>query len=251
MWGIKHQPEGRQNRRSLLSDCGSYALTFLSDVYKKSTRAIKCQAEGLQAGRSMVEMLGVLAIIGVLSIGAIAGYSSAMNKHKINKVIYQLTFFINGIMEHYEEFSRDALADKDTSTSHHAIVPYITALNILPDGIRIKNNETIIDAAGNSFGLFMRTSTGRLVFDYYLETDKTSFNSSLCSALMMNLLRPSHDILDNVWMYRAKESAGSTWYGDKRCSAGKKCLKDITIDEVDSMCHECLEGATCTLTFEI
>ena len=38
-----------------------------------------------QCGRSMVEMLGVLAIIGVLSVGGIAGYSKAMNKYKINK----------------------------------------------------------------------------------------------------------------------------------------------------------------------
>ena len=30
------------------------------------------------SGRSMIEMLGVLAIIGVLSVGGIAGYSKAM-----------------------------------------------------------------------------------------------------------------------------------------------------------------------------
>lgn len=35
----------------------------------------------------MVEMLGVLAIIGVLSVGGIAGYSKAMHKHNINKTI--------------------------------------------------------------------------------------------------------------------------------------------------------------------
>ena len=33
------------------------------------------QNKMLQSGRSMVEMLGTLAIIGVLSVGAIAGYS--------------------------------------------------------------------------------------------------------------------------------------------------------------------------------
>ena len=31
-----------------------------------------------QSGRSMVEMLGVLAIIGVLSVGGIAGYSKVV-----------------------------------------------------------------------------------------------------------------------------------------------------------------------------
>ena len=40
-----------------------------------------------QSGRSMVEMLGVLAIIGVLSVGGIAGYSKAMAKFKLSKAI--------------------------------------------------------------------------------------------------------------------------------------------------------------------
>ena len=40
-----------------------------------------------QRGRSMVEMLGVLAIVGVLSVGAIAGYSKAMFKYKMNKTM--------------------------------------------------------------------------------------------------------------------------------------------------------------------
>ena len=44
-----------------------------------------------QCGRSMIEMLGVLAIIGVLSVGGIAGYSKAMEKFKINKTIQHIT----------------------------------------------------------------------------------------------------------------------------------------------------------------
>ncbi len=38
-------------------------------------------------GRSMVEMLGVLAIIGVLSIGGIAGYTMAMNRYRANEIL--------------------------------------------------------------------------------------------------------------------------------------------------------------------
>ena len=40
-----------------------------------------------ETGRSMVEMLGVLAVIGVLSIGGIAGYMMAMNRHHSNNVL--------------------------------------------------------------------------------------------------------------------------------------------------------------------
>ena len=38
-------------------------------------------------GRSMIEMLGVLAIIGVLSIGGLAGYTMAMNRHRANQIL--------------------------------------------------------------------------------------------------------------------------------------------------------------------
>ena len=46
-------------------------------------------------GRSMIEMLGVLAIIGVLSVGAMTGYSKAMLKYKLNKQAEQLSTLIN------------------------------------------------------------------------------------------------------------------------------------------------------------
>ena len=42
---------------------------------------------GMECGRSMVEMLGTLAIIGVLSIGGIAGYSYGMDKYRANTII--------------------------------------------------------------------------------------------------------------------------------------------------------------------
>jgi len=50
-----------------------------------------------QRGRSMIEMLGVLAIIGVLSVGGIAGYSKAMHKYRVNKAIEQITLIAGNI----------------------------------------------------------------------------------------------------------------------------------------------------------
>ena len=43
-----------------------------------------------QSGRSMVEMLGVLAVIGVLSIGGIMGYSYGMDKYRANETTNQI-----------------------------------------------------------------------------------------------------------------------------------------------------------------
>lgn len=54
-----------------------------------------------EQGRSMIEMLGVLAIVGVLSVGGIAGYSKAMNKFKTNKVIDQVNMLSTNIRTLY------------------------------------------------------------------------------------------------------------------------------------------------------
>ena len=50
-----------------------------------------------QSGRSMIEMLGVLAIIGVLSVGGIAGYSQAMSKFKVTKTSDQIQTMVTNI----------------------------------------------------------------------------------------------------------------------------------------------------------
>ena len=44
-----------------------------------------------ESGRSMTEMLGTLAIIGVLSIGGITGYSYGMDKYRCNKTINDIS----------------------------------------------------------------------------------------------------------------------------------------------------------------
>lgn len=54
-----------------------------------------------EQGRSMIEMLGVLAIVGVLSVGGIAGYSKAMNKFKTNKAIEQINMISTNIRTLY------------------------------------------------------------------------------------------------------------------------------------------------------
>ena len=62
-----------------------------------------------QCGRSMVEMLGVLAIIGVLSVGGIAGYRTAMEKNKTNEII-------NGLSIESLYLSTQALNKRETLT---------------------------------------------------------------------------------------------------------------------------------------
>ena len=56
--------------------------------------------KNFEKGRSMMEMLGVLAIISVLSVGGIAGYSKAMEKFKINKIVAEYSSILLGLVEY-------------------------------------------------------------------------------------------------------------------------------------------------------
>jgi type II secretory pathway pseudopilin PulG len=81
-----------------------------------------------QSGRSMIEMLGVLAIVGVLSVGGIAGYSKAMTKFKINKTIDQVSHIVANVRTLYaQQTSYDGLDD---------ILRDGDSLGILPDELK-------------------------------------------------------------------------------------------------------------------
>ncbi len=56
-----------------------------------------------EQGRSMVEILGVLAVIGVLSAGGIYGYSFAMDKYRANDIVYEVNLRANDIWHKYQE----------------------------------------------------------------------------------------------------------------------------------------------------
>lgn len=75
-----------------------------------------------ESGRSMIEMLGVLAIIGVLSVGGIAGYSKAMSKYRTNKAIDQATMLITNIRTMFAQ--QQSYADLNNSRAVNlALVP--------------------------------------------------------------------------------------------------------------------------------
>lgn len=61
-----------------------------------------------ESGRSMIEMLGVLAIMGVITVGAIAMISVAMNSQKRNAVndeVFQIVSGVRQLLGEYDDFS--------------------------------------------------------------------------------------------------------------------------------------------------
>lgn len=71
-----------------------------------------------QSGRSMVEMLGVLAIIGVLSVGGISGYSKAMAKFKMSKAMDQMSMLVANIRTTYASMATYAGLDTLTARAY-------------------------------------------------------------------------------------------------------------------------------------
>ena len=76
-----------------------------------------------QTGRSMIEMLGVLAIIGVLSVGGIAGYSKAMRQYRLNKTIEQITLIAGNVRAFFAPQRSYAGLDNETVIKKAKLVP--------------------------------------------------------------------------------------------------------------------------------
>ena len=54
-----------------------------------------------QSGRSMTEMLGVLAIMGIITYGAISGINYGMTSYRVNKLYIEVGEIINDIQDMY------------------------------------------------------------------------------------------------------------------------------------------------------
>ena len=199
----------------------------------------------LSAGRSMVEMLGVLAIIGVLSVGAIAGYSKAMLKYRLNKAIHQHNQIISAATIH-----KNILLDASNYNGDYLLL--LTKMGEVDK--EIWDNGAGYDIFGNTIKLY-KHSSGYLDYDLNL-TDKSGKlveqNMELCRLLYSQIFinRP-YDfwrvaIALGDW---TEESAGSynhPTYG-YNCTDDQKCIKDLTMTDINEMCQSCEKERSCRL----
>ena len=200
----------------------------------------------LQLGRSMIEMLGVLAIIGVLSVGGIAGYSKAMEKFKVNKAISEYSLLIFGILEHLDDL-RPTACD---NTNFCGLASYYQAANLLPGNWIVTDDAHISDSNGNMIFTFVRNK--RIGFDLYLgaATGSSKFPQKLCKELFTNLVKPLHSSLYHAGIW-GNVNGGNYLYGDNICQTdGLKCLRDISLSEINSLCESCADGESCCIGIE-
>ena len=184
-------------------------------------------------GRSMVEMLGVLAIIGVLSVGAIAGYSKAMFKYKLNKQTEQINQLFNGITQYYRQLSNT-----------ENLLPVLKKLNIVPVEMLKNNPSYIFDVFNNrliaSVAPCYAHNHDTCTVLYYHITINNNQDIAVCRNIINTVKENSSDLYV-VELLGNWGQEGETQYlfsGDAYCSKlGRKCLKEISIYDMEDMCN--------------
>ena len=211
-------------------------------------------------GRSMIEMLGVLAIIGVLSVGGIAGYSKAMEQFKVNKAINQYNMLIFGMLEHLDGIK------KENKGEFVGLLGLAKDLNLLPASWQADERSEymsgfgnkLTDDLGNTIQLFFvpnghAGASARMVFSLFMGglSDNENggqysagFSKSFCISVLNNVVQPLHSNL--LW---ANIQNHTTLHGDTYCpkNGNRKCLNNLTMDDINSMCSYCTRDNLCLL----
>ncbi len=208
---------------------------------------VKPDGDSLCAGRSMVEMLGVLAIIGVLSVGAIAGYSKAMLKYKLNQHAQAVNILINNVFSIQDKLPRNATGITDYAT-------LLNKLNLLPDGIIQANSNYLLDKHfNNSIRVFYEAGNpGMAGILFWIGNAGSDYTLEAC----YNILKVAKENAANLYFVRTYKiypddsehlSANLyTFYGDGYCTENRICLRNLNINKLEQACQSC-NGGECSV----
>ena len=210
-----------------------------------------------QSGRSMVEMLGVLAIIGVLSVGAISGYSKAMFKYKLNKHAEQMTTVINAVARNIHSF--------DNIKGSSVLTPYLIKMGEIPtEMLKSNNSDYVYDIFGQQWQILNEGNEYVSGYDFgtyiphiiYLVSQVESGSSFLFSnssdslAICRNILTAAKENSDSIYeIMIGTGNHGVEIFGDNTCNDTVRCLKDLTLDDIYTFCTEHKSGGMVTFAF--
>ena len=127
-----------------------------------------------QSGRSMTEMLGVLAIMGIITYGAISGINYGMTSYNVNKFYIEIGEIINDIQDMYTTvYGRNSFPTFECDTENTPCSSDCKALT--KNGILsgAKENEN----CANTKGLKIK------IEDNELEVTLQTKNKALCDRL--------------------------------------------------------------------
>ena len=205
------------------------------------------------AGRSMIEMLGVLAIVGVLSVGGIAGYSKAMMKWKINKMIEDYTMLMTGLMEYQE-----SLFKTYTDNDNRLLAQFIIGAKLVPETWKLVNQQFIADSLGNKINVYVNTAPKGSIFtaDIYIVPSGINKDSEyayeLCMALAKDVVYPIAANMGYASLFIENDAitnSGNFMVYTKSCYNSKfdrvKCVSEMTLSEISTICKSCIKKDSC------
>ncbi|MBE6450559.1 MAG: hypothetical protein E7016_01185 [Alphaproteobacteria bacterium] len=196
-----------------------------------------------ELGRSMVEMLGVLAIIGVLSVGAIAGYSKAMMKYKLNTHAQSFNMLLNTAIQQSEKTTNFAGSIDENGTAWYTETFY--KAGFVPDGFEIARDPTFLkDMFNNDIWLFYNTSMKRSGIGYSFTSDELDICYNLIDVAKANSFQLGYVTTDSRDMQTQISTSNGNLYGDAYCTDNVKCLKTMTISDIDTLCNSCLKTSS-------
>ena len=194
-------------------------------------------------GRSMIEMLGVMAIVAVLSVGGIAGYSKAMEKWKVDKAINQYTHIIQGMLENQMSLR---------SLPHQHIGQLLQEMGIIPETWTI-NGLDIHDNIGNNLRVYTNHGNEKtMTFGVVIGGGNTNIyhknneSQQICTAILRGFVQPLHASVYFAFLYQNGVHYMS-WRGDNTFvsthnTKTDKYIKDMTPAEISEACQMCKDN---------
>ena len=198
-------------------------------------------------GRSMIEMLGVLAIVGVLTVGGIAGYSKAMEQYKLNKVLNQYSHLLQGLIEYGGKMRNSGNDDVQLGDA-------VNAIGLIPSTWHYRNDsglQNFQDDIGNIVHIVSRE--GYLVFNLSLRAKDAQFSSKTCVNFFQYIFQPLHSTFKRIVMFDMNSVNPNQWYyGDSLCS-NYHCLNNMTLSAMHNACGYCAEreGSGCFMVIHL
>ena len=188
-----------------------------------------------QKGRSMVEMLGVLAIIGVLSVGGVYGYGVAMKKHKANELLQRASMLASTVSAQIMSGKNPTALDTfaDSNLGKFTLETYTDGDNTF----KLK----ISDIDGNVCEL-MKSSMGGIVRDIVCDENAKTALMTFNKDLSTTDLPKTESVIDkNITNPEDCQKAGKTWCaglneGQGACSNVKDCCQSVSVDNVCQSC---------------
>ena len=200
-----------------------------------------------QAGRSMIEMLGVLAIVGVLSVGAIAEFGKAMFRWKAIKCTEEYNLFISEMLVYEKDWIK---MKRKQGSGHLFIGPYMEEWGMLPSSWTVSGNR-FSDRLGNRIIPFVRNDLDSFSFNWRVDIDfvlsqrKGKETAEFCRLVFQNVIIPN---CDRIFAIRVAEKQndswnnGSGWYmGSQYCGDSRNCIERINAADIESLCNVCSE----------